>query len=257
MYTHGFATLALAECYGMYRNEKIATGLKKAVELILSAQKRNPRGGWRYSPDATTSDSSIAGCQIVALYAARNAGIPVPDTALEKGMKFMRKCRGSDGGYGYQNAMGDRPTLTAIGVLCESLAKQHKTKLYEASTKYLCEKSSTTVKATTPTILNIIWLRPFSTQMKKLGSNGMPKTPDTLELFKEQMDHSQEAAEIIQYFRSTSITRFELSFSSHLRKIEASFLLNRFSFPAVFFILRNCCQGRRNSLWTQVSPKMR
>ena len=140
MYTHGFATLALAECYGMYRNEKIATGLKKAVELILSAQKRNPRGGWRYSPDATTSDSSIAGCQIVALYAARNAGIPVPDTALEKGMKFMRKCRGSDGGYGYQNAMGDRPTLTAIGVLCESLAKQHKTKLYEASAKYLAKK---------------------------------------------------------------------------------------------------------------------
>jgi hypothetical protein len=56
------------------------------------------------------------------------------------------------------------------------------------------QKSSTTVKATTPTTLNIIWLRPFSTQLKKLGSNGMPKTPDTLELFKEQTDHSQEAA---------------------------------------------------------------
>ena len=140
MYNHGFATLALAECYGMHRDKRIAAGLKQAVELILSAQKRNPRGGWRYSPDATTSDSSIAGCQIVALYAARNAGIPVPDTALEKGMKFMRKCRGSDGGYGYQNAMGDRPTLTAIGVLCESLAKQRKTKLYEASTKYLAKR---------------------------------------------------------------------------------------------------------------------
>ncbi|MFT6864329.1 MAG: hypothetical protein ACJAVK_002894 [Akkermansiaceae bacterium] len=139
MYSHGFATLALSECYGMYRDPRIAPALKKAVELILSSQKRNPRGGWRYSPDATTSDSSIAGCQIVALYAARNAGIPVPDAALEKGMKFMRKCRGSDGGYGYQSAMGDRPTLTAIGVLCESLAKQQKTKLYGASTKYLAK----------------------------------------------------------------------------------------------------------------------
>lgn len=139
MYSHGFSTLALAECYGMYRDERIAAALKKAVELILSSQKRNPLGGWRYSPDATTSDSSIAGCQIVALFAARNAGIPVPDTALEKGMKFMRKCRGSDGGYGYQNAMGDRPTLTAIGVLCESLDKQHSTKLYLASAKYLAK----------------------------------------------------------------------------------------------------------------------
>ncbi|MCX8237225.1 MAG: terpene cyclase/mutase family protein [Akkermansiaceae bacterium] len=139
MYSHGFATLALSECYGMYRDQRIAPALKKAVDLILSAQKRNPKGGWRYSPDASTSDTSIAGCQIVALYAARNAGIPVPDTALEKGMKYMRKCRGSDGGYGYQSAMGDRPTLTAIGVLTESLAKQHKTKPYQASAKYLAK----------------------------------------------------------------------------------------------------------------------
>lgn len=139
MYNHGFATLALAECYGMYRDEKIAQALKQAVRLILSAQKRNPLGGWRYRPDDTTADTSVAGCQIVALYAARNAGIPVPDAALEKGMKYMRKCRGSDGGYGYQSAMGDKPTLTAIGVLCESLAKQKKTKLYRASAEYLAD----------------------------------------------------------------------------------------------------------------------
>lgn len=139
MYNHGFSTLALAECYGMYRDPKIATALKKAVRLILSAQKRNPLNGWRYSPDASNSDTSIAGCQIVALYAARNAGIPVPDTALEKAMKYMRKCRGSDGGYGYQSAMGDKPTLTAIGVLCESLAKEKEGKLYNASVEYLTD----------------------------------------------------------------------------------------------------------------------
>ncbi len=139
MYSHGFATLALAETYGMYQDARIAPALKKAVSLILSAQKRNPKGGWRYSPDATTSDTSVAGCQIVALYAARNAGIPVPDAALEKANKYMRKCRGKDGGYGYQSAMGDRPTLTAIGILCESLAKQHETKPYKASAKYLAK----------------------------------------------------------------------------------------------------------------------
>jgi hypothetical protein len=139
MYNHGFATLALAESYGMYRDPKIAAALKKAVRLILSAQKRNPLDGWRYSPDSSNSDTSIAGCQIVALYAARNAGIPVPDAALEKALKYMRKCRGSDGGYGYQSPMGDKPTLTAIGVLCESLAKQKKGKLYAASARYLAD----------------------------------------------------------------------------------------------------------------------
>lgn len=137
MYNHGFATLALAECYGMYHDPKIATALKKAVRLTLSAQKRNPLDGWRYSPDASNSDTSIAGCQIVSLYAARNAGIPIPDTALDKALKYMRKCRGSDGGYGYQSAMGDKATLTAIGVLCESLAKEKEGKLFNASVEYL------------------------------------------------------------------------------------------------------------------------
>lgn len=139
MYSHGFATLALAECYGMYRDERIAPALKKAVDLILSAQKRNPRGGWRYSPDDNTADTSVAGCNLVALYAARNAGLPIPDAAFAKAHKFMRSCRGNNGGYGYQSAMGERVTLTAIGVLCESLAKKHGDKLYQASTKYLAK----------------------------------------------------------------------------------------------------------------------
>jgi len=97
MYSHGFATLALAETYGMHQDPRLAAALRKAVDLILSAQKRNPKGGWRYSPDDSSADTSVVGCQIVALYAARNAGIPVPDAALEKGHKYMRSCRGTNG----------------------------------------------------------------------------------------------------------------------------------------------------------------
>ncbi len=137
MYSHGFATLALAECYGMFRDPRIAPALKKAVALIVSSQKRNPTGGWRYSPDASTSDSSVAGCQLVALYAARNAGIPVPNSAFKKAHKYMDSCRSSNGGYGYQSSGGGRVTLTAIGLLCESLAKNHKKKTYKASAKFL------------------------------------------------------------------------------------------------------------------------
>jgi hypothetical protein len=50
------------------------------------------------------------------------------------------------------------------------------------------------VKATTPTTLNIIWLRLSFIQMKKLGNNGTPKTPDTSVLFRDPTDPSQEAA---------------------------------------------------------------
>lgn len=141
MYTHGFATLALAECYGMYRDDRIAPALKKAVELILSAQKRNGKGAWRYRPESTDADSTVAGCQIIALFAARNAGIPVPDTAFEKGLKYMATCRGTAGGYGYTSSMGGgRPTLTAIGLLTQALAKQHDTRTFKASTKYLSKR---------------------------------------------------------------------------------------------------------------------
>lgn len=137
MYTHGFATLALAESYGMIDDPRIAPALKKAVDLILSSQKRNPTGGWRYSPEASSSDTSIAGCQIVALLAARNAGIPVPDEAIDKGMKYIVTCRGRDGKYGYSGSGYGTSTLTAIGSLCHSLAKRKDEKLYKRTVESL------------------------------------------------------------------------------------------------------------------------
>ena len=121
----------------MYREPRIAEALRKAVDLILSAQKRNPRGAWRYSPDDTHADTTAAGCQIVALYAARNAGIPVPESALVKARKYMERCRSGDGSYGYTSASGGRPTLAAIGSLCNSLAKKKNTINFKRTTKYL------------------------------------------------------------------------------------------------------------------------
>jgi len=137
MYNHGFATLALAEAYGMVDDERLAPALKNAVSLILSAQKRNSRGAWRYTPDSSDADSTVAGCQIVALLAARNAGIPVPDDAIKKGLKYMASCRSSNGGYGYTSRGGGKPTLTAIGSLCLSLAKNKKEEGFKNSLEFL------------------------------------------------------------------------------------------------------------------------
>jgi hypothetical protein len=138
MYNHGFATLALAEAYGVAQDKRIAPALEKAVELILNAQERNPRGAWRYTPDSPDADTTVTGCQLVALFAARNAGIAVPDEALKRGQTFMKRCRGIDGGYGYTNAGSNgKPTLTAIGLLTQSLAKDKDNKGYLASLNYL------------------------------------------------------------------------------------------------------------------------
>ncbi len=137
MYNHGFATLALAEAYGVVEDERIAPALRKAVDLILSAQERNPRHAWRYTPESSDADTTVTGCQLVALYAARNAGLAVPEEALKKGQAFMKRCRGSNGGYGYTSAGSGKPTLTAIGSLTLSLAKDRDSKGYRASLEYL------------------------------------------------------------------------------------------------------------------------
>jgi hypothetical protein len=137
MYDHGFATLALAECYGMVDDPRIAPALNKAVKLILKSQKSNPRHGWRYDPNTRTADTTVSGCQIVALLAARNAGIPVPDEAIDKGLAYMKSCRSSKGSYGYTSKGGGRLTLTAIGSLCYSLAKKKEEKDYAKTTEYL------------------------------------------------------------------------------------------------------------------------
>ncbi len=137
MYNHAFATKALAESYGVLDNPKIAAALEKAVELIVSSQKKNRFGAWRYTPESRDADTTVTGCQMVTLFAARNAGVAVPDEAIKKGLAYLATCRDRDGDYGYTSASGGKPTLTAIGSLCLSLAKERDSKGYQASLVYL------------------------------------------------------------------------------------------------------------------------
>lgn len=137
MYSHAFATKALAEAYGVLDNPKIAPALKKAVDLIVSSQKKSKSGGWRYTPDADDADTTVTGCQMLTLFAARNAGLGVPDETIKKGMAYLTKNRSKDGSYGYTSASDGKPTLTAIGLLCLSLAKDRDSKGYKASLAFL------------------------------------------------------------------------------------------------------------------------
>lgn len=137
MYNHAFAAKALAESYGMVDNPKIGPALKQAIALIVSSQKKNRLGAWRYTPDSRDADTTCTGCQMVTLFAARNAGLSVPDEVIKKGLSFLTNCRGADGSYGYTSASGGKPTLTAIGALCLSLAKESDSKGFQASIAYL------------------------------------------------------------------------------------------------------------------------
>ena len=106
MYGHGFATLFLAEVYGMTRQSDLREKLKLAVNLIVKTQ--NKEGGWRYPPVRKEADLSVTVCQIMALRAARNAGISVPKNTVDQCIAYVRKSQNPDGGFKYQLTVGSQ-----------------------------------------------------------------------------------------------------------------------------------------------------
>jgi len=89
MYSHAFATLFLAEVYGMTDREDVRDKLQSAVDFIVECQ--NQEGAWRYLPFAVESDMSIAVCQLNALRGARNVGIRVPKSTITRAAEYVAR----------------------------------------------------------------------------------------------------------------------------------------------------------------------
>ena len=137
MYNHGFATLALAESYGVVRDERIGPALRKAVKLILTSQGNNPYKAWRYSPGSRDADTTVSGACLVALLAAANAGINVPDKAVKDALMYYTRCQSNDGGFGYTSPGGSSLARSAIGSLVFALAHEKNSSTYKRSVQYL------------------------------------------------------------------------------------------------------------------------
>ena len=121
MYSHAFATLFLAEIYGMTRDAEMKPKLKRAVDLIVNSQNRE--GGWRYQPIPVDADLSVTVSTLQALRAARNAGISVPLDTIQRAMRYVASCATSRG-FSYQKVtdwgMNDTRVsyaLTACGIV--------------------------------------------------------------------------------------------------------------------------------------------
>jgi squalene cyclase len=120
MYSHGFATLALGEVYGMIDDPRVGPALEKATGLIVSSQ--NSLGGWRYSVGSADADTTVSGAQMMALRAAANAGIAVPVATVQRGVAFYKSCALPGGGFGYTGRDGPSPSRSGIGLLILSLS---------------------------------------------------------------------------------------------------------------------------------------
>jgi hypothetical protein len=108
MYCHAMATLALAEVYGQTSDDTLKPVVKKATDLIIGCQ--NDAGGWRYEPHKTGADISVTIMQVMALRAAKNAGLHVPDTTLKNALRYIKSCR-----YDYERDRRPKKTRDDIG----------------------------------------------------------------------------------------------------------------------------------------------
>lgn len=108
MYSHGFGTLFLSEVCGMLpdgpRNAQVRAALELAVAFTVAAQ--NQEGGWRYEPNAQFADVSVTTAQMMALRAAKNAGLFVRKSVIDKGAAYIKACQMPDGGFSYWRGAG-------------------------------------------------------------------------------------------------------------------------------------------------------
>lgn len=142
MYEHGFGTLFLAEAYGMvYEPElrdRLGATLRRSVQLIITSQ--NAEGGWRYSPFSPDADLSVTICQMMALRAARNAGITVPGSVARKCISYVKLCQNPqrNGAFQYMKHGGHTSfPLTAAGVVALYSAGIYKDESIEKGLEFL------------------------------------------------------------------------------------------------------------------------
>lgn len=143
MYNHAYATLALAESYGTIMNPKIGPALEKAVGALLQSQKNNPLGAWRYSANSSDADTSAAGACIVALLAAKNAGLAVPQESIDKGLAYFKKCQADNGSISYTagNSRGNT-SLSSMGVLVYGVGRHRSNAVYKKALEYIRDQKN-------------------------------------------------------------------------------------------------------------------
>jgi hypothetical protein len=121
----------------MSSDPRVRDRLTRAVKLIIDTQ--NDEGGWRYEPQKFEADISVTICQIMALRAARNCGIYVPNATVDKCIEYVKRCQNPDGGFMYmlsQPGISEFPR-SAAGVVALYSAGIYEGPEIEKGLKYL------------------------------------------------------------------------------------------------------------------------
>lgn len=158
MYHHGFGMLALAEAYGTVddrnlwsgadkgKGRSIGAALELAVRAAVTSQKKNSFGAWRYSPESNDADTSVSGAVLVGLLAARNAGIEVPDEAIDRAISYFQSMTSNSGQVAYAGGLGgfdESMARISIGSLVYSISRRKDLPQYKATIEYLKQRPET------------------------------------------------------------------------------------------------------------------
>src|SRR5438445_333493 len=112
----------------------------KGVQFPGKAQ--TSRGGWGYVSAADGSDfdeGSVTITQVQGLRAARNAGIVVPKSIIDKSQEYLKNCTTGRGGVIYSlqsGGGGERPPLAAAAVASMFSAGDYTAELPKKWLKY-------------------------------------------------------------------------------------------------------------------------
>ena len=109
-YSHGIASLALCEAYGMTRDANLKSPAQRSLDYISNTQHRQ-RGGWRYNAQVS-SDTSVSGWMMMALKSGELSGLETQEKTYQ-GISFWLSLAQSDQNgdrYRYNPFAPDTPT---------------------------------------------------------------------------------------------------------------------------------------------------
>ena len=160
MYGHGIVTLMLAELLGMGADTRqdalIRDRCQKAIDLIVRSQKvrkHNPKyeGGWRYTPDANDADLSVTVWQVMALRAAKNAGLNVPKDTIDAAIAYIKRSYNSGrhkngrvinlkSGFAYEPDHGPTYSTACEGLLALQVCGDYEAEELKGTVAWLAEQ---------------------------------------------------------------------------------------------------------------------
>jgi len=129
---YGLDTLAKACIHPRYRDTERGAEIRDAAQTMVTGLGKyvSPRGGWGYyanpnanwQPEWATSFTTAVG--VLALVAAREAGLEVPSNLLDAGVRSIQRCQQPNGAFTYSvNAIPRHLRLESINQVKGSLGR--------------------------------------------------------------------------------------------------------------------------------------